>query len=225
MYRIEIDFLNDRRPRALQVRADTAEKLSVWREQWAAARDVIAEDIRLQLGLLWLAGGLLSCVGLLAWQGTLQWQKAQMLHELGDRRPKVQRALALKDRLDNARRETTDLNRVFEQSALWYGLLNDLARRTPENIQLTRVQEKDGTLTIQGRAGQYPTIVQFLQNLRGASYMDNRYRIAIDSAKEVSEEYQPMGATPPSSEPVRGIYIEFSLSGRLRNFFPATTKR
>lgn len=223
MHLIEVDFLNDRRPRQVPGAPQTPAGFSPLAQVVSPSLLPLVSERRVQVGLGLTGLGLLLVMGLLGQSIYLQFRKASLEKQLGVLRPQVSQALAWKEAADRASRETRELNLVFTRAEDWNSLLADLAQRTPDSIQLTEVREEKGVLTIQGRASRYPAVVTLLQNLRRARYLDPNARLAIDSARKVLIDYRPPGS-PPDLPAVQAEYVDFSLSGRLRTPFPVTPR-
>lgn len=222
MYRVEVDFLNDRRPRQISSSAASATLPASF--GWAlppALRSPLQERrIQVSLGLVSL--GVLGLTGLLGQSTYLEMRRASLERDLGVLQPQARQAVAWQDAALQATQEARALDQVFTRAAEWNSLLSDLARRTPDSVQLTEVREQQGVLTIQGRASRYSSVVDLLQNLRQARYLSPTARLAIDSARKVTAAYRPPGS-PPDSPPVQAEFVDFSLSGRLQTPFPAAS--
>jgi hypothetical protein len=222
VYLVEVDFLRDRRPRTRKERPRLQWRTWFGPGRYAGLLPMLADpDLRqgailVGIGLAGILGLGLSGLGL----SLLQMQQQSALAKL---RPSAGQARTWQEQTRRAEAETVALNRVFTLTASWNELLADLARRTPEKVQLLKVEEQRGSLIISGRASEYPEVVTFLQNLRQAPFLDPQARLVIDRAESVSEDYAVPGA-PADTPPGKAFYVDFSLRGRLRNPAPTSPR-
>ncbi len=222
MYLVEVDFLRDRRPRTRAERPRFQWRTWVGPGRYTGLLSLLA-DPDLRKGALLVGIGLTGIIGLGLSGLVLSGLQMQQWAGLARLRPTASLARTWQTQSQRAAAEAEALNRVFTLAATWNELLADLARRTPEKVQLLKVEEQKGFLIIQGRASEYPQVVTLLQTLRQAPYLDAQARLVIDRAESVSEDYAVPGA-PADSPSGTAFYVDFSLRGRLRQPFPTSPR-